>query len=88
MESNTLPGSISSLLYTNQQYCKDQTQNRTKNELKFPISSKNNKILNEIDLFRVRRLVRSNMNKIATASLQANGSWSCELLSPSSNYSY
>lgn len=74
MESNTLPGSTSLLLCTNQQHCKNQTQNRTKNELKFPISNKNDKILKETDLFRVRRLVRSNMNRIATASLQANGS--------------
>jgi hypothetical protein len=33
-------------------------------------------------LFNVHRLVRSNMNKIATESLQAAGTWSQYFLSP------
>lgn len=37
------------------------------------------------NLLSVHRLVRSNMNKIATASLQAIGTWSSELLSPTTS---
>lgn len=33
-------------------------------------------------LYSVHRLVRSNMNNIAAASLQASGTWSADFLSP------
>lgn len=39
-------------------------------------------IENETHLFNVHRLVKSNMNKIATESLQATCKLSCDLVSP------